>query len=51
MSILVFGGSGFIGSRFIKCWSENNSEEIVTVVNLSYGSDSANIDFIKNIIN
>ena len=48
MSILVFGGSGFIGSRFIKCWSENNSEEIVNVDKLSYASDSANLDFIKN---
>ena len=48
MSILVFGGSGFIGSRFIKRWSENNSEEIVNVDKLSYASDSANLDFIKN---
>ncbi len=48
MSIIVFGGSGFIGSRFIKCWSRNNSEEIVNVDKLSYASDSSNLDFIEN---
>ena len=48
MSILVFGGSGFIGSRFIKCWSKNNSKEIVKIDILSYASDPLNLDFIKN---
>ena len=48
MSILVFGGSGFIGSRFIKCWSKNNSEEIVNIDKLSYASDPSNLDFITN---
>ena len=48
MSTLVFGGSGFIGSRFIKCWSKNNSGEIVNIDKLSYASDPSNLDFIKN---
>ncbi len=48
MSILVFGGSGFIGSRFIKCWAENYNNEIINVDKLSYASDQSNLSFIKD---
>ncbi len=48
MSILVFGGSGFIGSRFIKKYRESCSDDIINVDKLTYASDQSNLDFIKN---
>ena len=48
MCILVFGGSGFIGSRFIKRLHETESSVIINVDKLSYASDQTNLDFIKD---
>ena len=48
MSILVFGGSGFIGSRFIKKYKESCSDDIINIDKLTYASDKSNLDFIKN---
>ncbi len=47
MSILVFGGSGFIGSRFIKRWNDHSSTEIINIDKLTYASDQSNLNFIK----
>lgn len=47
MSILVFGGSGFIGSRFIKRWNNHSSTEIINIDKLTYASDQSNLNFIK----
>tara|TARA_Y100000768_G_scaffold388616_1_gene385616 strand:- start:3723 stop:4715 length:993 start_codon:yes stop_codon:yes gene_type:complete len=46
--ILVFGGSGFIGSRFIKRFRETESSVIINIDKLSYASDQSNLDFIKD---
>jgi dTDP-glucose 4,6-dehydratase len=44
MKILVCGGSGFIGSTFIKSYLENNSESYITNLdNLSIGSNQENL--------
>lgn len=48
MSILVFGGSGFIGSRFIKRQYDSGPESIINIDKLTYASDQSNLDFIKN---
>lgn len=48
MSILVFGGSGFIGSRFINRWNDCSADEIINIDKLTYASDQSNLDFIKN---
>ena len=44
MKILVCGGSGFIGSTFIKNYSDSNSESYITNLdNLSLGSNQENL--------
>ena len=48
MSVLVFGGSGFIGSRFIKRLHDIGVDTIVNIDKLSYASDQSNLDFIKD---
>ena len=48
MSVLVFGGSGFIGSRFIKKLQDIGTDTIINIDKLSYASDQSNLDFIKN---
>lgn len=46
MKFLICGGYGFIGSAFIrKHLSENPSNEIINVDNLTLGSNKANLDF------
>ena len=49
MSILVFGGSGFIGSRFIKRLFDSDSHTVINVDKLTYASDQSNLEFVKNI--
>ncbi len=48
MSVIVFGGSGFIGSRFIKRLYDIGVETIINIDKLSYASDQSNLDFIEN---
>ena len=50
MKILVCGGSGFIGSTFIKNYFDSNSESFITNLdNLSLGSNQENLhDFETN---
>jgi len=45
---LVFGGSGFIGSRFIKRLHDTQPQVIINIDKLSYASDQSNLNFIKN---
>lgn len=46
MKFLICGGYGFIGSAFIrKHLSENPSDEIVNVDNMTLGSNSKNLDY------
>ena len=48
MKILVCGGSGFIGSTFIKnCFSKNSEFDITNLDNLSLGSNQENLNSIK----
>ncbi len=46
MSILVFGGSGFIGSRFIRRWNNHSSSAIINIDKLTYASDQSNLNFL-----
>jgi len=48
VSILVFGGSGFIGSRFIRRWNQHSTTEIINIDKLTYASDQSNLEFINN---
>ena len=48
MSVIVFGGSGFIGSRFIKRLHDIGADTIINIDKLSYASDQSNLDFIEN---
>jgi len=49
MKILVCGGSGFIGSTFIKSYLENNTESHITNLdNLSIGSNQENLQNLHN---
>ena len=52
MSILVCGGTGFIGSAFIKNYLKNNSDSKVTNLDvLTIGSNLENLKEIQNIQN
>ena len=49
MKILVTGGLGFIGSNFIiKLLQKENNFEIINVDAELFGSDTYNLDSIKN---
>jgi len=49
MKILVCGGSGFIGSTFIKYYLQNHSEsQITNLDNLTLGSNQENLKDIQN---
>jgi len=49
MKILVCGGSGFIGSTFVKHYISNNPESYITNLdNLSIGSNQENLDDLHN---
>jgi dTDP-glucose 4,6-dehydratase len=43
MTILVTGGSGFIGSNFIRQWLAAESEPVVNLDKLTYAGNSANL--------
>ncbi len=49
MKVLVCGGSGFIGSAFIRNYLKNNlNDSISNIDNLTIGSNPKNLDDIKN---
>ena len=43
MTILITGGSGFIGSNFIIEWLNYNDQSIVNFDNLTYAGNSENL--------
>ncbi len=48
MRLLVTGGSGFIGSNFIRhCLNNAEYEKIINIDNLSYGSNPANLKDVE----
>ncbi len=48
MNIVVFGGSGFIGSRFIHAWNNRFNSIIVNVDKLTYAADQSNLNSISS---
>ena len=48
MTIIVFGGSGFIGSRFINLWASRKDTKIINVDKLTY---AANQDYLHEVNN
>lgn len=48
MTILVTGGSGFIGSNFIIDWIQQSKEKIINVDKLTYAGNAENLLSIKN---
>ncbi len=48
MTILVTGGSGFIGSNFILNWIKKSSEKIINVDKLTYAGNEENLENIKD---
>ncbi len=48
MTILVTGGSGFIGSNFILNWIKKSSEQIINLDNLTYAGNEENLKSIEN---
>ena len=48
MTILVTGGSGFIGSNFIIQWLGNSSEKIINLDKITYAAQLDNLSKIKN---
>ena len=43
MTILITGGSGFIGSNFVLGWLSKYEQKIVNVDNLTYAADTTNL--------
>ncbi len=43
MTILVTGGSGFIGSNFIRMVLKNSDERVVNIDKLTYAGNSENL--------
>jgi dTDP-glucose 4,6-dehydratase len=50
MTILVTGGSGFIGSNFIIDWIEQSKEKIINVDKLTYAGNKENLFSVENSI-
>ena len=48
MTILVTGGSGFIGSNFIIDWIEQSKEKIINVDKLTYAGNKENLFSVEN---
>lgn len=48
MSILVAGGSGFIGSNFILAWFSQSDEHVVNLNKLTYSGNPFNLESLKN---
>ena len=48
MTILVTGGSGFIGSNFVLNWISKSSEKILNVDNLTYAGNKENLKNIES---
>ncbi len=44
MSIIITGGSGFIGSNFINKWISSSDEPIINIDKLTYASESQNLE-------
>lgn len=47
MSILVTGGSGFIGSNFILDWVAQSDERVINLDLLSYAGNLDNLSVFK----
>jgi dTDP-glucose 4,6-dehydratase len=48
MRLLVTGAAGFIGSNFVRYWSEGHAEDNVVALDLlTYAGDSRNLDGLK----
>ena len=47
MSILVFGGAGFIGTNFVNVWMDNSKEEIIVFDKLTYASNFKQVQNFK----
>ena len=47
MTILITGGSGFIGSNFVHNWLRNNDETIINLDNLTLGSNFIKTEIFK----
>ena len=48
MSIVITGGSGFIGTNFILNWISNTNEEIINFDKLTYASNDLNIKTLNS---
>lgn len=48
MSILVTGGSGFIGSNFILDWLAQSGEQVINLDLLTYAGNQANLAALRN---
>ena len=48
MTILVTGGSGFIGSNFILNWLETSSEPVINLDALTYAGNPSNLQSVQN---
>lgn len=48
MSILVTGGSGFIGSNFILEWLKNEGDTVINLDKLTYAANNYNLKSIEN---
>lgn len=51
MKLLITGGAGFIGSNFVRYWTEHHPEDRVVVLDkLTYAGNKANLEPVKDSI-
>ena len=48
MTILITGGSGFIGSNFIHSWFKDQNEKLINIDCITYAGNNSNLQKFKH---